>query len=204
MEIDPPAVDRGRILDLLMRAEIFEQVLQPRYLGNKRFSIEGVDALLPLLDEALSTARRAGRRAGGAGDEPPRPAERHDPHRRQAGGRDLRRLRGRRSAQRSSAAATSSTTSARPASSRARNGRTVNIHLVSNPSHLEAVDPVAMGRVRAKQDRLGDAQGRAGRADHHPRRRRLRRPGDPRRDAQPRRRCPASRSAARCTSSSTT
>ncbi len=37
-----------------------------------------------------------------------------------------------------------------------RNGHTVNIHLVSNPSHLEAVDPVALGRVRAKQVRLGD------------------------------------------------
>ncbi len=41
--------------------------------------------------------RRARRRAGGAGDEPSRPVERHDPHRAQAGGRGLRRLRGRRS-----------------------------------------------------------------------------------------------------------
>ena len=30
-------------------------------------------------------------------------------------------------------------------------GRSVRIHLASNPSHLEAVDPVVMGRVRAKQ-----------------------------------------------------
>ena len=34
-------------------------------------------------------------------------------------------------------------------------GREVRIHLVSNPSHLEAVDPVALGRARAKQTRLG-------------------------------------------------
>ena len=34
-------------------------------------------------------------------------------------------------------------------------GKHINIHLVSNPSHLEAVDPVAMGRARAKQTRLG-------------------------------------------------
>ena len=34
-------------------------------------------------------------------------------------------------------------------------GKTLNIHLVSNPSHLEAVDPVAMGRARAKQTRYG-------------------------------------------------
>ena len=34
-------------------------------------------------------------------------------------------------------------------------GRPVRIHLVSNPSHLEAVDPVALGRARAKQTRIG-------------------------------------------------
>ena len=34
-------------------------------------------------------------------------------------------------------------------------GKKLNIHLVSNPSHLEAVDPVAMGRARAKQTRHG-------------------------------------------------
>src|SRR5947199_9668881 len=39
-----------------------------------------------------------------------------------------------------------------------RHGRTINIHLVSNPSHLEAVDPVAVSRVRAKQTRLADAE----------------------------------------------
>ncbi len=38
-------------------------------------------------------------------------------------------------------------------------GHTVEVHLVSNPSHLEAVDPVAMGRARAKQARIGQ-QGR--------------------------------------------
>jgi 2-oxoglutarate dehydrogenase E1 component len=35
-------------------------------------------------------------------------------------------------------------------------GRSVQMHLVSNPSHLEAVDPVALGRARAKQTRRGD------------------------------------------------
>ena len=37
-----------------------------------------------------------------------------------------------------------------------RSGAKVNIHLVSNPSHLEAVDPVTIGRTRAKQDRAGE------------------------------------------------
>jgi 2-oxoglutarate dehydrogenase E1 component len=35
-----------RILDLLIRADVFEQVLQQRYLGSKRFSLEGVTALI--------------------------------------------------------------------------------------------------------------------------------------------------------------
>src|SRR5437879_12717399 len=37
-----------------------------------------------------------------------------------------------------------------------RSGARVHIHLVSNPSHLEAVDPVTVGRTRAKQDRAGE------------------------------------------------
>src|SRR5207302_8407325 len=37
-----------------------------------------------------------------------------------------------------------------------RSGKKVHIHLVSNPSHLEAVDPVTVGRTRAKQDRTGE------------------------------------------------
>ena len=36
-----------------------------------------------------------------------------------------------------------------------RSGAKMQIHLVSNPSHLEAVDPVTMGRTRAKHDRAG-------------------------------------------------
>ncbi len=36
-----------------------------------------------------------------------------------------------------------------------RGGAKIHIHLVSNPSHLEAVDPVTIGRTRAKQDRVG-------------------------------------------------
>src|SRR5687767_15799674 len=40
-----------------------------------------------------------------------------------------------------------------------RGGRTVRVFLSSNPSHLEAVDPVAMGRSRAKQERDGGPSG---------------------------------------------
>src|SRR5208283_5536170 len=40
IEAGPAAADRERALDLLMRADLFEQTLQQRYLGNKRFSLE--------------------------------------------------------------------------------------------------------------------------------------------------------------------
>ena len=67
----------------------------------------------------------------------------------------------------------------------------LRLHLVSNPSHLEAVDPVALGRVRAKQRAPASWRARTKvMPDPAPRRRRLRRPGHHRRDAQPRRPAP--------------
>ena len=44
---------------------------------------------------------------------------------------------------------------------RAANGRNIGIHLASNPSHLEVVDPVANGRARAKQTRIGEGGAQA-------------------------------------------
>ncbi len=60
MEADPDAVDRIEVLDLLMRAAIFEEVLQSRYIGNKRFSIEGIEVLIPLLAEVLNVGADEG------------------------------------------------------------------------------------------------------------------------------------------------
>src|SRR5689334_5068538 len=54
------AVDQQHILEQLVRADLFEQVLQQRYLGNKRFSLEGVTALIPLIDEILEAAAERG------------------------------------------------------------------------------------------------------------------------------------------------
>jgi len=60
LEGDAPAPDRAAILERLIRADLFEQVLQARYLGTKRFSLEGITALIPLLDEILHGASRLG------------------------------------------------------------------------------------------------------------------------------------------------
>jgi len=156
MEQEAPEVDRQRILEWLVRAEIFEQVLQTRYLGTKRYSLEGEAALLPLLDAILSAAAEEGALqavlamshrgrlnvmvhiVGRDAAEVFARFEDVDP-RSVLGGGDVKYHMG----------ATGNFSSA--------DGRKVGIHLVSNPSHLEAVDPVAMGRVRAKQTRTGDS-----------------------------------------------
>ena len=68
-------------------------------------------------------------------------------------------------------------------------GEIISLHLASNPSHLEAVDPVLLGRARAKQERIGDGGKRTGASDHYPWRRCLRRAGHPGRDVEHGRRC---------------
>src|SRR5271166_4712813 len=147
-------IDRERILDELVRADIFEQTIHSRYIGTKRYSLEGNTALIPLLDEILNSAASYGAeqavlamshrgRLNVILNIVRRPAEEIfagfedvDP-RSVLGGGDVKYHIG----------ATGIYTGA--------SGRPVRIHLVSNPSHLEAVDPVALGRARAKQTRLG-------------------------------------------------
>ncbi len=155
-EVETPEADRERILDWLVRAEIFEQVLQTRYLGTKRYSLEGESALLPLLDAILNSAAEQGavqavlamshrgrlnvmvHVVGRGAAEVFARFEDVDP-RSVLGGGDVKYHMG----------ATGSFETA--------GGKKVGIHLVSNPSHLDAVDPVAIGRTRAKQERRGDA-----------------------------------------------
>src|SRR5579864_2241023 len=155
MESEPPQEDQQRILDMLIRADIFEQVMQQRYLGSKRFSLEGVTALIPLVDEVLETGSQLGAielvmgmshrgRLNVIAHVARRPSdeifagfEDVDP-RSVLGSGDVKYHMG----------ATGEYVT--------RSGNKVHIHLVSNPSHLEAVDPVTVGRTRAKHDRAGE------------------------------------------------
>src|SRR5262249_28372255 len=60
MESELVPVDQKEVLERLVRADLFEQVLQARYLGTKRFSLEGNTSLIPLLDAMLNVAGEFG------------------------------------------------------------------------------------------------------------------------------------------------
>jgi 2-oxoglutarate dehydrogenase E1 component len=159
LESNPPEPDRIYILERLIRSELFEQVLQARYLGSKRFSLEGVNALIPLLDQVLNAAAQAGTEqimlgmshrgrlnvmahiAGQRAADIFAGFEDVDP-RSVLGSGDVKYHVG------------------ATGEYRTRAGRKLSVHLVSNPSHLEAVDPVVIGRARAKQTRVGDTTSR--------------------------------------------
>ncbi len=146
--------DRARILTDLIRADIFEQVIQSRYLGSKRFSLEGLTVLIPFLDQVLQSSSECGvtkaviamshrgrlnvmtNTVGRSSAEIFARFEDVDP-RSVMGGGDVKYHMG----------ATGEFVGP--------GGGKIALHLVSNPSHLEAVDPVALGRVRAKQMREG-------------------------------------------------
>jgi 2-oxoglutarate dehydrogenase E1 component len=154
MERSAPKIDRARVLTSLIRAEVFEQVIQSRYLGTKRFSLEGLTVLIPYLDRTLEVSASAGvsmaviamshrgrlnvmtNTIGRGATEIFTKFEDVDP-RSTMGGGDVKYHQG----------ATGDYVSPR--------GEKIALHLVSNPSHLEAVDPVALGRARAKQTRVG-------------------------------------------------
>src|SRR5215831_15749814 len=53
MEQKAPKANQAHILTQLIHADLFEQVIQSRYLGTKRFSLEGLTALIPFLDRIL-------------------------------------------------------------------------------------------------------------------------------------------------------
>jgi 2-oxoglutarate dehydrogenase E1 component len=60
IEAGPPPVDQRWVLSRLMDTELFERFLHMKYVGSKRFSIEGVAGLIPLLDSILDESGRHG------------------------------------------------------------------------------------------------------------------------------------------------
>ena len=152
----PSRDDQFRILAKLNEAEAFETFLQTKFVGQKRFSLEGSESLIPALDQILQSAANvnldevaigmahrgrlnvltniAGKTYGQV-------------FREFEGSTDVKGVQG--SGDVKYHLGTHGTfTSVQ--------GSTVKVYLAANPSHLEAVNPVLEGIVRAKQDRLGN------------------------------------------------
>jgi 2-oxoglutarate dehydrogenase E1 component len=154
-----PADVRIRMLGLLINAEQFERFCHTKYPGTKRFSLEGSEGLIPMLDAVLTHTARLGAIECVLGmahrgrlttlesilRRPGRDLfaqfEDIEPEKAMGGG-DVKYHLG-YSTDRTDA-----------------NGQSMHVSLAFNPSHLEAVDPVVVGRVRAKQIRHGDFEHR--------------------------------------------
>ncbi len=155
-EMPPPTreVQRG-IYSHLLAAEAFERFLHTRYVGQKRFSLEGGETLITLLETLLARAAATGIRELIMGMAHrgrlnvlanflkkslqmifTEFSENYRPNLASGDG-DVKYHLGYESA-------------------RQVGGREVNVRLASNPSHLEAVDPVVQGKARARQRILAD------------------------------------------------
>jgi multifunctional 2-oxoglutarate metabolism enzyme len=149
---------RVRIMRNLVAAEEFEHFLHSRFVGQKRFALEGAETALAILDEILERASRNDVREIVIGMA----------HRGRLNilanvvGKDVKQIFSEFEGEIDPASTLGSgdvkyhlgATGLRKFES----GREIVVSVAPNPSHLEAVDPVVEGIVRPKQDRLGDTR----------------------------------------------
>lgn len=150
-----------RILTRLTDAVLFEEFIQKKYIGAKSFSLEGAETLIPLLDLAIERAGeqhideivigmahrgRLNVLANILGKSPRRIFQEFED-------RDPEVFMGHGDVKYHLGHSTTWKTAT---------GYDVHISLCFNPSHLEFVNPVALGRMRAKMDRAGDVERRRG------------------------------------------
>ena len=149
--------EQMRILRRLNAAEAFETFLQTKYVGQKRFSLEGGESVIALLDRVLCRSAEDGMDEVCIGM----------PHRGRLN--VLANIAGKSYAQ----IFREFEGTQDPASVQgsgdvkyhlgtegifsSEDGQTTRVYLAANPSHLEAVNPVLEGIVRAKQDRINKA-----------------------------------------------
>ncbi len=155
--LEPAA--RSRILNSLVRAALFEQFLNKKYIGVTRFSLEGGDALIAALDFLIQHLAESGcseiilgmahrGRLNVQANILQRPYEDifsefescYNPEE-VVGAGDVKYHNG------------------YLAELKTANNQTLRLYLMNNPSHLEAVDPVVEGFARARQDLIGDKTG---------------------------------------------
>ena len=150
----PSREEQLRILRRLNAAEAFETFLQTKFVGQKRFSLEGGESVIALLDRVLSRAAEDGLDEVCIGM----------PHRGRlnvlaniAGksyGQIFREFEGRQDPRSVQGSGDVKYHLGTEGTFTAEDGSTTDVYLAANPSHLEAVNPVLEGIVRAKQDRL--------------------------------------------------
>jgi len=143
-----------RILNKLNSAEAFENFLQTKFVGQKRFSLEGGESVIPLLDAVLSSAAELGLEEVCIGM----------PHRGRlnilaniagkSAGQIFQEFQGHYAENQVQGSGDVKYHLGTEGTFTAKSGATTKIYLAANPSHLEAVNPVLEGIVRAKQDRL--------------------------------------------------
>ena len=149
-----------RIYQMLCRAELFEQFLHTKFLGQKRFSLEGGEVVVPLLDYVIEQAPRYGivefvlgmshrGRLNVLANVMQKPLDLLFSEFQDSplldlpfGSGDVKYHKG------------------YSQDRRVETGERIHLTLTSNPSHLEAVNPVVEGRTKAKQVRMGDMNGK--------------------------------------------
>ena len=146
---------RRALLERLAQVEAFETYLRRAFIGQKQFSIEGLDALVPMLDEAVELAARAGAHEVliGIAHRGRLNALAHTVGRSYAS--ILREFEGERSIDALVTDPEGGTGDVKyhlsASGPRMTRAGEVQVTLAANPSHLEAVDPVIEGLARAEQ-----------------------------------------------------
>ncbi len=149
-----PREEQLRILYELNGAEAFESFLQTKFVGQKRFSLEGGESVIPILDAVISSAADHGLDEVCIGM----------PHRGRlnvlaniAGkshGQIFQEFEGNYTENQVQGSGDVKYHLGTEGVFTAESGATTKIYLAANPSHLEAANPVLEGIVRAKQDKL--------------------------------------------------
>ncbi len=151
--------EQRHILGRLNAAEVFERFLHSRYVGQKRFGLEGAESAIVLLDTILDEAVHEGLRQAVMGMA----------HRGRLNvlanivgksyGEIFEEFEGNLDPESVQGSGDVKYHKGAVGTFVARNGGSIPVTMASNPSHLEAVDPVVVGLARAKQDALGGERG---------------------------------------------
>lgn len=151
----PSAAEQKQILQTLISAEAFEEFLQTKFVGQKRFSLEGGESLIPLLDAVLNSAAQDGLNEVAIAMA----------HRGRLNvlsniaGKSYAQIFSEFEGQQTSLQLGSGDVKYHLGTEgvySAGDGVATNVYLAANPSHLEAANGVLEGVVRGKQDELAD------------------------------------------------